>query len=71
MLKPTAGSQVQHARFAQGITLRDLAEKANVTQKTILDFEKGRTNPHGHTVYRIADALGLDPEQLFETEVAS
>lgn len=66
MLKTTAGTLVRHARFSQGLTLRDLAKKASVTQKTIIDFERGRTNPHGHTVYRIAEALGLDPEELFE-----
>lgn len=72
MLKGTAGQTLQHARFRAGLTLRQLSDKADVAVATIVNIEQGnRATPHGRTVYKIAEALGIDPESLFEREAAS
>ncbi len=66
-LKATAAETIRHERYAQDMTIDDLCEKASVSVQTLVNIEMGRSrSPHGRTVYRIADALGIDPAELFE-----
>jgi transcriptional regulator with XRE-family HTH domain len=55
--------QHRHARF---ISIEDLAEKAGVSTKTIVDTELGRTRPKFRTIRKISEALGIDPAAVAE-----
>jgi predicted transcriptional regulator len=53
----------RHAKF---ISIEDLAEKAGVSTKTIVDTELGRTQPKFRTIRKISEALGIAPEEVVE-----
>ena len=71
MLKEDAGQRLRRARYASERTLEDIAAEAGVSHQTIVNIENGETKPHGRTVFKICRALGIDPDELFETEAAS
>lgn len=45
---------------------RELASRADVTQKTIVDLERGRTEPRLQTMRKLAAALGVEPLEIDE-----
>jgi DNA-binding XRE family transcriptional regulator len=49
---------------------RDLAREAGVTQKTIVDLELGRVEPHLKTMRKLAAALGIEPLEVEEFQKA-
>jgi len=53
----------RHAKF---ISIEDLAEKAGVSTKTIVDTELGRTQPRFRTIRKISEALGISPADVAE-----
>jgi transcriptional regulator with XRE-family HTH domain len=57
---------LRELREAMPMSQRELAEKARVSPKTILDIELNRTRPHARTVRRLAEALGMEPSALIE-----
>jgi transcriptional regulator with XRE-family HTH domain len=48
------------------LSQRDLAERAGVTQKTVLELELERQEPRLRTIRRIAAALGVEPVEVDE-----
>lgn len=53
----------RHAKF---MSIEDLAAKAGVSTKTIVDLEHGRTQPKFRTIRKISEALGVDPMEIAE-----
>jgi len=53
----------RHARF---ISIEDLAARAGVSTKTIVDTELGRTQPKFRTIRKISEALGIEPSEVAE-----
>ena len=61
------GSRLCRARRRAGFTLRQLAEKVQMTPQALNRWELGEvSNPSASTMRKVADALELDPAQLFE-----
>jgi transcriptional regulator with XRE-family HTH domain len=58
----------RHARF---ISIEDLANKAGVSTKTIVDTELGRTRPKFRTIRKLSQALGIDPAEVAEFAAAA
>lgn len=59
------GDELRRLRVLQGYSLRDLAEKAGVTQDNIWKIERGVTRrPHGKTLRKLAEALGVSVAEL-------
>lgn len=57
MTRPVA-AQIRAGRILAGMSLRELAESANVSGATISKLEQGRTrNPRNVTVHALRDAL--------------
>lgn len=55
------------ARRCARLTQTALAERSGVSQGTIAAIERGANpNPTLDTAFRLAKALGVDPEELFE-----
>ncbi len=53
-------------RQRKALTQQQLAEKAGVNRATIARLEGGTDEPFPTTVRKLADALGVDPEDLME-----
>ena len=59
--------RLKQLRKAAGLTQAQLAEKVGVYQGTISDHERGKaTRIDLSLLERLADALGVEPGQLFE-----
>jgi transcriptional regulator with XRE-family HTH domain len=57
---------LRELRRARVLSQRDLAARAKVSQKTIVDIESGKIHPHPVTLRKLAEALGVEPEALSE-----
>lgn len=55
----TITETVRAARLRANLTQIELAAKANVSDATYVDFERGNRNPRLDTLERVATALGL------------
>jgi predicted ATPase/DNA-binding XRE family transcriptional regulator len=69
---PSFARLLKRSRVAAGLTQEALAERANLSVRTVSDLERGlKTRPHRDTVELLADALGLAPEDRagFEASV--
>lgn len=45
-------------------TWAELARQSNVTQSTLFALQAGRRNPSMRTIYKIAHALEVEPQQI-------
>ena len=52
------------------LSLRELAKRANVAQRTVVEAELGRQVPHPNTMRKLAEALNVDPMEVDEFRVA-
>jgi ribosome-binding protein aMBF1 (putative translation factor) len=53
-------------RRAKFLSIEDLADRAQVSTKTIVDTELGRTQPKFRTIRKLSEALGIDPAEVAE-----
>lgn len=70
-LRKRFGMLVAAHRRRLGITQEALAEKASVSVDMISKIEIGATGARFPVIERLADALGVDPAELFTTEIPS
>ncbi|MDR1972624.1 MAG: XRE family transcriptional regulator [Treponema sp.] len=59
------GAKIRAVRERRALTLREVAEKAGVSESLVSQIERNRVSPAIDTLLSIADALDLDPEYLF------
>ncbi len=59
-------TSLREVRLRQTLSQRDLAEKAGVAPKTIVDLELGRNEPRLRTMRLIAQALGVEVAEIDE-----
>jgi transcriptional regulator with XRE-family HTH domain len=57
---------LRELRLERVLSQRELAERAGVSPKTVLDVETGKIRPHPATLRKLAAALGVDPSALSE-----
>jgi transcriptional regulator with XRE-family HTH domain len=65
------GARIRHLRQAMGMTLRDLAERAGVTESFLSQVERGLASPSISSLRRIASSLGESIGSLFDEEAES
>jgi transcriptional regulator with XRE-family HTH domain len=65
------GPRIRTLRQARRLTLRDVADRAGVTESFLSQVERDVTSPSIATVQRIAGALDLSIAQLFAEEPSS
>jgi transcriptional regulator with XRE-family HTH domain len=53
-------------RRGKFLSIEDLAAKAGVSTKTIVETELGRTQPKFRTIRKVSDALGVSPSEVAE-----
>ena len=68
MVKPTkVTNHIRSLRFAAGeMTQADLADRVGVTRQTIIAIEQGRYSPTLEMAFRIARALGVPLDAVFQ-----
>ncbi len=61
---------LEQRRRGATLSLRELAEMAQVPKVSIINIEKGRTRtPHPSTLRKLAGVLDCDPSELMPQEV--
>ena len=59
---------IKDRREQLGISQKELAEKADISQSFLCDIEQGRSKPSIDTAVKLADALSISDIKFFETE---
>ena len=59
---------IRERREQLGISQKELAEKADISQSFLCDIEQGRSKPSIDTAVKLADALGISDIKFFEAE---
>lgn len=59
------GSKLRAVRERRGITLKQVAGKAGVSESLVSQIERNKVSPSVDTLLSIADVLGVDYEYLF------
>jgi transcriptional regulator with XRE-family HTH domain len=55
---------LRNLRESKGLSQDDLVKLSGVAKGTIVDFELGRRRPRPSTRRRLAEALGVKPEDI-------
>lgn len=55
---------IRELRLRKLLSQRELAERAGVSETTIVKLELGATRPHPSTLRKIAAALGIEAEEM-------
>jgi putative transcriptional regulator len=64
-------NRLRHWRFTRGeLTQEELAQRVGVTRQTIIALEKGQYAPSLLLAFRLAAALEISLEELFQYEAA-
>lgn len=58
------GSSVRRARRRSGLSTRELAQRASLSQPFLSNIENGRSSPSVATLYKLAAALGVGATEL-------
>ena len=61
---------LRRLRSASGLSQEELAERAGLHRTYISSVENGNRNVSIENIYAIARALGSDPRELFEPDLA-
>jgi transcriptional regulator with XRE-family HTH domain len=59
-------TRLKLVRLRKALTQQQLAEKSGVNRVTIVRLEGGKDQPFPTTVRKLADALGVQPEDLMD-----
>jgi transcriptional regulator with XRE-family HTH domain len=65
-LRERFGLRVKALRLASGLSQEAFADHASIARSYMSRIERGMANPSLDAVESLADALGVDPSQLFE-----
>jgi transcriptional regulator with XRE-family HTH domain len=60
----TLGHTIRETRETRGISLRDLARRADISPSYLSDVELGKCEPTASKIQRIAVALGVQLSRL-------
>jgi DNA-binding XRE family transcriptional regulator len=62
------GANVKSARRRRFMTQEQLAKAAGISQRTLVNIETDKVEPHFSTILKLAEALGVDPIQLVDDQ---
>lgn len=66
--RPDLGGRLRAIRLLRRLTLREVAEAAQVSESFVSQLERGRSNASVATLQRLAAALGIEVSDLFTDE---
>ena len=61
-------AKLRRLRREAALSQQELADRAGTTQETISRLERGHHAARGHTLRRLAEALGVEPRELMKVE---
>jgi transcriptional regulator with XRE-family HTH domain len=61
-------SRLRELRDKASLSQEELAELASVSRTTIAELELGKRTPHPKTRRKLAEALGVEPAELMDSE---
>lgn len=64
------GIRIRNLRRERGLTQRNLAFDADIDESTVLRIEKGRLIITVDLLFVLAEALGIQPKELFDFDEA-
>ena len=64
MIKEAFGAQVKQLRTEQGMTQEELSQRSGLAIRFLQDVEAGNKQASIKTVFKLADGLGVKPEQI-------
>jgi transcriptional regulator with XRE-family HTH domain len=62
------GERLRDLRKRALMSQRELAKRSGVGVTTIVRIERNQVEPHGSTIRKVAEALGVDPYELVKPE---
>lgn len=62
------GSKLYKIRTKKFMTRAEVAEKANLSDRTYADIERGTVNMRVETILRVCDALSITPNDILVSE---
>ena len=68
MVKEGLSIRLQEAREVCGLSPREVAERLNVTQQAVSNWEKGRSFPDVGNLVKISDLYGVSLDWLLKGE---
>ena len=60
-----AGENLRRLLAGRGLSIRQLAEKTGLDERTIRGILSGTNTPHARTLHRLAEGLGVAVDELF------
>lgn len=63
------GGVLRKWRTRRGFTQHELARRANLQRSYISDVERGERNTSLQSIKKLADALNISPQRLFQFEM--
>lgn len=60
------GNKIRKTRENQGLSIRDLADMADINKSQVVRIESGESDPHYTTLLKLARALGANIGELME-----
>ena len=67
-IKAELGQKIKRMRLKKGMTQEELAEEADIRQRTLSGIETGEKFVMAETLDKLACAMNTSVEKLFETE---
>lgn len=64
MIKSAFGTQIKALRAQKGMTQEELSQRSGLAIRFLQDVEAGNKQASITTVFKLADGLGIKPEQL-------
>ena len=61
--------KIKSTRAKKGISQMELSLRSNLSQSFIANIEKGKKQPSVITLIRIAEALGVNPQDFFPESI--
>lgn len=62
------GANIRRLRKAKGLTQEALAHDAGMSMRYLAGLERGEENPSLAFLVKLAEALGVEPGRLFDSE---
>ncbi len=62
----SVGKNITKYRKKKGLTSKELGYLCDIEKSNLIPIEKGRINPTSLTLYKIANALGIEVKELFD-----
>ena len=65
-MRETVGTRIAKARHTKGLSLRQLRDLSGIAVNTIRRLENDEGSPFARSIYRVAESLDLDVDELID-----